>query len=117
MKKKAAESPRIRICSKDGRSSRSSSSSSRRTMIPTISSLFRVSNMLRVSSSMICLRRTVRTVRILTVYREAAIIISRISRRAVMFLRRGITQIRDMVTTLHISSSPRAWRWLPLYWE
>lgn len=78
-------------------------------MIPTISSLLRGSNMLRISSSMICL---LRMVRILTAHREALIIISRMSLRAVMFPRRGITQISDMVTTLHISShsSPQVWR-------
>lgn len=81
-------------------------------MIPTISSLLRGSNMLRINSSMSCLLRMVRTVRILTAHRAALIIISRMSLRAVMFPRRGITQIRDMVTTLHISSrsSPQVWR-------
>lgn len=81
-------------------------------MIPTINSLLRGSNMLRINSSMICLLRMVRTVRILTAHRAALIITSRISLRAVMFLRRGITQIRDTVTTLHISSrsSPQVWR-------
>lgn len=48
-------------------------------MIPTINTLLRGSNMLRINSSMSCLLRMVRTVRILTAHRAALIIISRMS--------------------------------------